>query len=131
MLEFIGRWFRREDASRNLARERLRLVLMSDRVSLAPDTFDAMKQEMLGVVRRYLDVDERAIDMHFENADKSFMLLANIPVLKVRPIEHTPEPALAASGNGVPIGIGRTGGRRRRRRRPRAAESPSPPSPDQ
>ena len=84
MLEFLSKFFRREEASKNLAKERLRLVLMSDRVSLAPDIFDTMKVEMLDVVRRYLDVDERALDMHFENSDPQFMLLANIPVLKVK-----------------------------------------------
>jgi len=84
MLDFLTKFFRREEASKNLAKERLRLVLMSDRVSLAPDTFDSMKGEMLSVVRRYLDIDEKAMDMHFENAERQFMLLANIPVLKVK-----------------------------------------------
>jgi cell division topological specificity factor len=84
MLDFLTKFFRREEASKNLAKERLRLVLMSDRVSLAPDTFDSLKGEMLSVVRRYLDIDEQAMDMHFENAERQFMLLANIPVLKVK-----------------------------------------------
>jgi len=84
MLDFLTKFFRREEASKNLAKERLRLVLMSDRVSLAPATFDSMKGEMLSVVRRYLDIDEQAMDMHFENAERQFMLLANIPVLKVK-----------------------------------------------
>lgn len=88
MLDFFTRFFRREEASKNLAKERLRLVLMSDRVSLAPDTFDSMKVEMLSVVRRYLEIDERSLDMHFENAERNFLLLANIPVLKVKSREE-------------------------------------------
>ncbi|MBV8172069.1 MAG: cell division topological specificity factor MinE [Candidatus Eremiobacteraeota bacterium] len=93
MIDFITKFFRREEASRVQAKERLRLVLMSDRVSLAPDVFDSMKSEMLGVVRRYLDIDEHGLDVHFENAERQFMLLANIPVLKVRPV--------VAEGNGM------------------------------
>ena len=96
MLDFINRFFRREESSRTQAKERLRLVLMSDRVSLAPEVFDSMKGEMLSVVRRYLDIDERGLDVHFENAERQFMLLANIPVLKVKPVVH----AGAAAGNG-------------------------------
>lgn len=88
MLDFITRFFKREEASKTLAKERLRLVLMSDRVSLAPDIFDEMKGEMLSVIRRYLEIDERALDMHFENLERQFALLASIPVLKVRSAEE-------------------------------------------
>jgi cell division topological specificity factor len=85
MLDFLTKFFRREETSGSRAKERLRLVLMSDRVALAPDVFDSMKGEMLTVVRRYLDIDERGLDVHFENAERQFMLLANIPVLSIRP----------------------------------------------
>lgn len=87
MLDFITRFFRREETSKTLAKERLRLVLLSDRVALAPDAFDEMKGEMLAVIRRYLEIDERALDMHFESLERQFALLASIPVLKVK----TPE----------------------------------------
>ena len=83
MLDFLTRFFRREESSRSQAKERLRLVLLSDRVSLAPETFDLMKTEMLSVVRRYRDVDEQGLDVHFENAERRFILLANIPVVSV------------------------------------------------
>ncbi|HEY5095326.1 MAG TPA: cell division topological specificity factor MinE, partial [Candidatus Eremiobacteraceae bacterium] len=68
MIDFLSRFFRREEASKTMAKERLRLILMSDRVSLAPDIFDAMKGEMLAVLRRYLEIDEHGMDVHFENA---------------------------------------------------------------
>ena len=84
MLEFITRFFRRDEASSSLAKERLRLVLMSDRVSLAPETFDAMKCEMLSVLQHYLEIDEPNLDVHFENAERRFMLLANVPVVQVK-----------------------------------------------
>jgi cell division topological specificity factor len=84
MIDFLAKFFRREEASSSRARERLRLVLMSDRVSLAPDIFDAMKGEMLDVLRRYLEIDERGMDVHFENAERQFALMANIPVREVK-----------------------------------------------
>ncbi len=114
MIEFIGRFFRREEASKDLAKERLRLVLMSDRVSLAPDVFHTMKSEMLDVIRRYLDVDEKSLDMHFENLERQFILLANIPVLNVKMLDQktgrreTPPGVMsnAAPKNGVLQGVG-------------------------
>jgi cell division topological specificity factor len=160
MLDFITRFFRREEASRTLAKERLRLVLMSDRVSLAPETFDEMKGEMLAVIRRYLDIDERALDMHFENLEKQFALLASIPVLKVRtpdevaawrqtPRQMPLEAVTGANGaaaarlltaespreNGSAAGHAGSGNgaaspQPRRRRRRRRSAPPPPASPD-
>jgi cell division topological specificity factor len=120
MLDFITKIFRREESSRSQAKERLRLVLMSDRVSLAPETFDTMKGEMLSVLQRYLDIDEHGIDVHFENAERRFMLYANIPVTSIKSGEQIEAErrrfAVGGIGNGVHPGAG-TGGRRRRRRR--------------
>jgi cell division topological specificity factor len=101
MLDFFTRFFRREEASKNLAKQRLRLVLMSDRISLAPETFDSMKGEMLSVVRRYLEIDEGSLDMHFENAERQFLLLANIPVLKVKSKDEVGLALPAMNGRGV------------------------------
>jgi len=118
MLDFLTKFFRREESSKSLAKERLRLVLLSDRVSLAPETFDAMKTEMLSVVQRYLDIDEHGLDFHFESAERRFMLLANIPVVNVKSseqIEHERQ-RLAVGGNGHRVGNGSTVRRRRRRR---------------
>jgi cell division topological specificity factor len=138
MIDFINKFFRKEETSKTQAKERLRLVLMSDRVSLAPDVFDSMKGEMLSVVRRYLDIDERGLDVHFENAERQFMLLANIPVLKVKPFTGDSAHAGANGGhaNGALLLDGsaaqpRT--RRRRRRRKHAAQDQAQqqPPPDQ
>lgn len=131
MLDFLTKFFRREESSKSQAKERLRLVLLADRVSLAPETFDAMKMEMLSVVQRYLDIDERGLDFHFENAERRFMLLANIPVLNVKSseqIEHERQ-SLAVGGNGVHPGNGSTV-RRRRRRRSRAKAQAAPQNGD-
>ena len=148
MLDFITKFFKREEASKTLAKERLRLVLMSDRVSLAPEVFDEMKGEMLAVIRRYLEIDERALDMHFENLERQFALLASIPVLKVKTPEEVAATIGIARGNGESLfngsshngapenGVVRTATPRRRRRRkrpqgqtpPDGTQLPQPPT---
>lgn len=118
MLDFITKIFRRDESSRSLAKERLRLVLMSDRVALAPETFDLMKGEMLSVLQRYVEIDEHGIDVHFENAERRFMLYANIPVTNIKSseeIEH--ERQRYAVGNGSQARQSQAPTRRRRRRR--------------
>ncbi|HEY5095990.1 MAG TPA: cell division topological specificity factor MinE, partial [Candidatus Eremiobacteraceae bacterium] len=106
---------------------------------------DAMKGEMLEVLRRYLEIDERGMDVHFENAERQFALLATIPVREVRTHDAIALARLPAaqpagvlengransdpvdpSGSSEPI---RPPQRRRRRRRPRAA-SPAAPQPE-
>lgn len=135
MIDFLSRFFRREETSKSLAKERLRLILMSDRVSLAPDVFDAMKCEMLEVLRRYLEIDERGMDVHFENAERQFALLANIPVREVRthdaialarrPVVRAAAVETATESSDLLDATAaeqvRPAPRRRRRRRPRAA----------
>jgi cell division topological specificity factor len=143
MIDFLSRFFRREETSKSLAKERLRFILMSDRVSLAPDVFDAMKGEMLEVLRRYLEIDERGMDVHFENAERQFALMANIPVREVRthdaiararrPVVHAAAPVEIDKESSDPLADAMTAAeqvrpapRRRRRRRPRAATAVQP-----
>lgn len=120
MIDFLTRFFHREESSRSQAKERLRLVLLSDRVSLAPETFDAMKSEMMSVVQRYLDIDEHGLDVHFENGDRRFMLLANIPVVNVKSSEQIQTERQRVAVGNAPAPVGGTVRRRRRRRRHRA-----------
>jgi cell division topological specificity factor len=122
MLDFITKIFRRDESSRSLAKERLRLVLMSDRVALAPETFDLMKGEMLSVLQRYVDIDEHGIDVHFENAERRFMLYANIPITNIKSSEQIEqERRRYAVGNGSHPTQAPSPRRRRRRRRHRSS----------
>ncbi len=71
------------------AKERLRLVLMSDHLSLAPDMIEAMKRDLVEVVSRYVEVDRDKIDVRFEHQDRVFAMLANVPIISVN---RTPSP---------------------------------------
>jgi cell division topological specificity factor len=128
MLDFLSRIFRREESSKSLAKERLRLVLMSDRVALAPETFDTMKGEMLGVLARYLEIDERGMDVHFENAERCFALYATIPIASIKSSEQIEQERqrLAVGSSGVHVHA--NGGVRRRRRRRRNRNGATPGS---
>ena len=82
MIEFFNKLFGRQ-ASGATAKERLRLVLMSDHLSLAPEMIDAMKRDLVDVISRYVEVDREKIDVHFEHQDKALAMLANIPITGV------------------------------------------------
>ncbi len=82
MIEFLNRLFGRQTSGAT-AKERLRLVLMSDHLSLAPEMIEAMKRDLVDVISRYVEVDREKIDVHFENQDKVLAMLANIPITGV------------------------------------------------
>lgn len=82
MIEFFNKLFGRQTSGAT-AKERLRLVLMSDHLSLAPEMIDAMKRDLVDVISRYVEVDREKIDVHFEHQDKALAMLANIPITGV------------------------------------------------
>jgi cell division topological specificity factor len=104
----LNRLFGRE-RSGETAKERLRLVLMSDHLSLAPDMIEQMKQDLVAVVSRYMEVDRDKIDVRFEHQDRVFAMLANVPIISVN---RTPSPPAGPS---------------RRRRRKRRSLQPTQP----
>jgi cell division topological specificity factor len=94
MMDFFKNWFRRETSS-TTAKERLRLVLLSDHLSLAPDVVENLRRDLIAVISRYVEVDEAHCDVTFEQQDSSVAMLANIPILKMKepPRGGTPQPS--------------------------------------
>jgi cell division topological specificity factor len=96
MIDFFKKLFKPEGSS-TTARERLRLVLLSDHLSLAPDVVESLKLDLIAVISKYVEVDEAACDVTFERQDSAIAMLANIPILamKTRP-PSAPPPAPSA-----------------------------------
>jgi len=82
VIEFLKRLFGQAGSSAT-AKERLRLVLMTDHLELAPDMIETMKLELVDVISRYVEVDRERIDVSFERQDRTLAMLANIPILSV------------------------------------------------
>ena len=98
MFENIMNFFKRANKkegkvannSKTAAKERLHLVLMQDRANVSADFLELMKQEIIEVIKKYIEVDESAIDVRLtnkENADGTNgapALYANIPILNIK-----------------------------------------------
>ena len=132
MIEFINRLFGREPSSRT-AKERLKLVLLSDHLSLAPDVVEALKHDLLEVISRYVEVDAANVDVSFEQREKQIAMLANIPILAMQKRPAPPPPVAASNGasNGAPKRRkaptnGQAAPRRRRRKAQAVANAPQP-----
>ena len=66
--------------SKSVAKERLQFVLVQDRVKLTPDEMDAMRDELIGVLSKYIDVDSQNIEMDVKREDDMTALVANFPL---------------------------------------------------
>ncbi len=80
MLEFLTKLFSRDGGSKNVAKERLRLVLVHDRTSITPQTIEALKTDMIQVISNYMDIDEKALEVSLDSSGNTVALVANIPV---------------------------------------------------
>lgn len=76
--------------SSDTAKERLHLVLMQDRANVSADFLELMKQEIIEVIKKYIDVDEKAIDVRLTNKSNEDgtvgapALYANIPITTIK-----------------------------------------------
>ena len=86
MLDFL-RWLinqkepsQDQERSKDTARNRLRLVLIQDRMDLSPELMSAMKREIWQVVSRYMVVDDDFIEFEIRRLDELMVLVSNIQV---------------------------------------------------
>ena len=86
----IGKKDQIEAKSKDTAKERLHLVLMQDRANVSADFLDMMRQEIIEVIKKYIDVDESAIDVRLTNKENDDgtngapALYANIPIKNIK-----------------------------------------------
>lgn len=142
MIEFLKRLFGQPGSSAT-AKERLRLVLMTDHLELAPEMIEKMKRDLVDVISRFVEVDRDRIDVTFERQDATLAMLANIPILSVnrpngngthKPVELPPSlpevsaPAAAASAAPPSAQVNDTKppARKRRRRKKSQRAAPAP-----
>lgn len=95
MLNNIIQFFKKlkkseKEESKSTAKERLHLVLAQDRANISADFLEMMKQEILEVIKKYIDIDEKAIDVRLTNKEGEDgsvgapALYANIPIITIK-----------------------------------------------
>ena len=76
--------------TKDTAKERLHLVLMQDRANVSADFLELMKQEIIDVIKKYIEIDEKEIDVRLTNKENDDgtngapALYANIPILNIK-----------------------------------------------
>lgn len=81
-------------ASKNVAKDRLKLVLVHDRVNCSSQVLEMLKTDIIKVISNYMEIDEDELDIQItqtqseENNGTVPVLYANIPIKSMRKSSH-------------------------------------------
>lgn len=95
----VARFFRPQEetgdeASKSVATNRLKLVLMQDRTNLTPKILEQMRGELVDLLSKYLEMDKELLELNFEQEGDQVALMLSIPVIRAKDEEEI-EQALA------------------------------------
>ena len=95
----VAKFFRPQeeqgDASKSVATNRLKLVLMQDRTNLTPKILEQMRGELIDLLSRYVELDKELLELNFEHEGDQVALMLSIPVIRAKDEEEI-EAALKA-----------------------------------
>jgi cell division topological specificity factor len=80
MDNFIQKIFSKEPSSADKAKDRLRLVLINDRTDLTAATMEALKDDLLEVLSRYIQIDPDSMQIDITREGRQQRLIADIPI---------------------------------------------------
>ncbi len=89
MLDLL-KFFTRNKGSKDVAKERLKLVLVHDRANVSPQFLEMIKGEIIKVIQNYMDIDENTLDIQLTRTKSDEgnrvvpALIANIPIRNVK-----------------------------------------------
>ncbi|HIX83454.1 MAG TPA: cell division topological specificity factor MinE [Candidatus Megamonas gallistercoris] len=75
---------RNRKTSKEIAKDRLKVVLIHDRANISPEIMQAIKNDIIEVISHYVDIDKQEMEISLENDSESVALLANIPITRIK-----------------------------------------------
>lgn len=88
----VAKFFRPQeeqgDASKSVATNRLKLVLMQDRTNLTPKILEQMRGELIDLLSRYVELDKELLELNFEHEGDQVALMLSIPVIRAKDEEE-------------------------------------------
>lgn len=89
-MELFKIFGKKQEKSKNVAKDRLKLVLVHDRSDLSPKFLEMIKTDVVRVISEYVEVDEESLDIKLTRMKRDqdrapvSALVANIPIVKVK-----------------------------------------------
>jgi cell division topological specificity factor len=72
-------------SSRDTAKQRLQLVLVHDRSQIEPGMLEIIKDEIIAVISKHIDIDPSHVQVNFTQSERENKLVADIPLSSRRP----------------------------------------------
>jgi cell division topological specificity factor len=66
------------------ANKRLISILIHDRTDISPQLLENLREEMIAVLKKYMEIDESNIEMDLDHAGRAAALVVNVPILRIR-----------------------------------------------
>jgi len=83
-------FFKKKNSS-DVAKDRLKLLLVSDRTNCSPDIMEAIKNDIIAVISKYMEIDTEGLDIQITQTESDRndgstvpALFANIPIRELR-----------------------------------------------
>lgn len=70
--------------SKDVAKDRLRLLLVHDRASMSPELLQEVKQEIIQVINKYMEIDEESSEVNLTRGNDSAQLEANMMIKNIK-----------------------------------------------
>ena len=74
----------RQQGSSQLAKDRLKLVLVYDRVKITPELMETLKCELIEAISRHVEIDRSGVNVTITRGDRQERLVADIPLKRGR-----------------------------------------------
>ena len=73
-----------EENAKDVACNRLRVVLMQDRTNLTPELLQRMRRELVELLSKYVEMDKDALELNFDQEGDQMSLMLSIPVIRAK-----------------------------------------------
>lgn len=86
----LFKMFSKSESSKDIAKERLKLVLIHDRANVSPQFLEMIKGEIIKVISDYMEIDDTGLDIRLTRTKRDEdnttvpALVANIPIKKMK-----------------------------------------------
>lgn len=80
----------KKKSSSDVAKDRLKLLLVSDRANCSPEIMELIKNDIINVIAKYMEIDRDGLDIQITQTESETencnvpALVANIPIKEVR-----------------------------------------------
>ena len=84
MIQRLIQILTRTDKSKDIAKSRLKLILVQDRLSISEEVMQSLQSEVTKLLSKYFTIKTDEVEMDLEREGNALALVANIPILGMK-----------------------------------------------